>query len=153
MKTFCNVSPIKVPLISREQLLERFQVGEIVECIVEMEAYIAPSLEVVPTEAKLSIKEKRSYPELKLYWWCMRWIEENTPEDLVKRFGIFSAKIWHEKIKSSYGITTVKYENLDQDDFHEYFVFAGKWIYERFGATVEDIIIVMSQYNLRRNEK
>lgn len=140
MKTICRIPKIELSPDMRERLIDKFAIGEVVKITIKGEAYIHPSIEIVPVNVKITVHEDRSLPELRLYWWCMEWLEENLPEDIEKRFGVFPKIAWHEHLKSLYGLTSISFDNLDQDKFHEYFKFVTKWIFSVFQVDVKDIV-------------
>lgn len=142
MRAKSILSEISVDDYVRSRFLDKFSVGEILEIKMNIEAYISPDLRIIPMVQNMKIKEKRSLPAHKLYWVILEWVEDNTPEDLTSKYGIFSANIWHEQIKAAYGITSIAFDELDQDGFNDYFAFADKWIFERFDVTVANILSI-----------
>jgi hypothetical protein len=74
--------------------------------------------------------DNRSFPELKLYWCLMKWLESNTPEYICRLMDTeyISSVAWHEIMKSKLEITSIAFNNLQQDEFHEYFTQVVEWV-------------------------
>jgi len=124
--------------------MTKYTPGATVEASIKTEVLILPDAGIKPLNATLTLKERRSIPQLGLYRWVCRWLENNTPEEILHRIGgPISEDAWHQVIMGRFGITSTKFERLDQDGFQEYFTFCGKWLFECFSVHIDDVIIYM----------
>lgn len=144
MKSSCRISMIVLPEFMREKAEARFQVGQVQDISIKGTASFNDSWALFPLDVSVTVKEGRRLPQLAAYWWVMAWLEQNTPEDIEKRFGIFSKDVWHEHLKGCYGISSVAFGNLDHEKMNAYMDFVKNWIRARFDVSIEDVIEYMS---------
>lgn len=74
--------------------------------------------------------DERSFPELKLYWLLMTWLEKGVSEKLEKAMNtdFISKNAWHELVKSKFNVTSIAFHNMDQEAFHLYFEQCIEWV-------------------------
>lgn len=92
------------------------------------------------TTIKINDDKPRSLPEMHFYWTILDSLSDNTPEYLEKQFGVITSKAWHELFKGKYGISSVAFINMKQDEFHAYFQSVIKDIEVMLGCTFEEML-------------
>ena len=142
IKSILPEIPVTDALLDR--LKKKFSIGQRVAASIKCDMLVLPTWALQPVEVSITLKERRSIPQLGLYRWVCRWLERNTPEEITLRIGgPISEEAWHQAIMGRYGITSTKFELLDQDGFQEYFSFVGRWLWDCFQVHVDDVIIYM----------
>lgn len=139
MRADILIPSVQIGSAARARILTKYAIGEIVDISVKGEVMITPSGPVF-IRARATLKEQRSQKEHRLYWALMSWLSSNTPEQLTRIVGPLSPASWHQLFKDSAGIESTAFDNLGQDDFHQYFDFIGRWLWERFEIILEDVI-------------
>lgn len=124
---------------ARAKLLKKYAIGEIVDITIKGEVMVSPGGPVV-IKSRITFREERSPKEHRLYWKVLSWLSLNTPEQITSAIGPVSANSWHQLFKDAAGIESTSFDNLEQDEFHQYLNFIGGWLWERFGMILEDIV-------------
>ena len=102
-----------------------------------------------PFDKIIEQKKGRSLPEHKFYWTFCRWTADNISETLLDTLNIrsISSELVHTLMKTKAGISSTSFDNMTQDDFHNYFDASKRWAADfLIGCNVDDIEDMIREY-------
>ena len=140
MRARGTIGQVELAGAALSRLATKYQPGAVVECSCKFSGIVTATGITAPA-CTVTIKEHRSHPEHRLYWAILAWVADNTPEEITRRVGPLTAKAWHEVIKGAAGIESVKFDELDQDAFHAYIEFLGRWLLDVFGVSIDNLTV------------